>query len=155
MDTLKLLALDEEDLAIISAHLQDAVVKVADMGFLPRTQRFALVMNRFDWDQKVLAGQHVRRRTGLHFERVRNVRFRGMDPKNREAVLNLLAVTFTPTEAPSGEVTLAFSGGVDIRFEVECIEVRLSDLGPAWSCTRAPAHEADALAESPPAAAKA
>lgn len=141
MDTLKLLALDEEDLAIISAHLQDAVVKVADMGFLPRTQRFALVMNRFDWDQKVLAGEHVRRRTGLHFERVRSVRVRGMDPRNRDVVLNLLAVTFTPTEAPSGEVTLAFSGGADIRFEVECIEARLSDLGPAWSCGAAPAHE--------------
>ncbi|MEP9378472.1 DUF2948 family protein [Aquabacter sp. CN5-332] len=140
MDALKLLALDEEDLAIISAHLQDAVVKVGDMGFLPKTQRFALVLNRFDWDQKVCAEQYVRRRAGLHFERVRNVRFRGLDPKDRETVLNLLAVTFDLTDAPSGEVTLAFSGGADIRFEVECIEARLSDLGPAWGCPHAPTH---------------
>ncbi len=146
MDALKLLALDEEDLAIISAHLQDAVVKTADMGYLPKTQRFALVMNRFDWDQKTSGDQFVRRRTGLHFERVRNVRFRGLDPRARDAVLNLLAVTFEPTDAPSGEVTLAFSGGADIRFEVECIEARLSDLGPAWGCTRAPEHQAAASA---------
>ncbi len=141
MDALKLLALDEEDLAIISAHLQDAVVKVGDMGFLSKSQRFALVLNRFDWDQKETAEQYVRRRTGLHFERVRNVRFRGFDPASREAVLNLLAVTFEETEAPSGVVTLAFSGGTDIRFEVECIEARLSDLGPAWGCPRAPEHK--------------
>ncbi|MBA4788169.1 MAG: DUF2948 family protein [Pseudomonadota bacterium] len=144
METLKLLALDEEDLAIISAHLQDAVVKMGDMGYLPKSQRFALVLNRFDWDQKESAEQYVRRRTGLHFERVRNVRFRGLDPTNREAVLNLLAVTFEETDSPSGEVTLAFSGGADIRFEVECVEARLSDLGPAWGCARAPAHQSTA-----------
>lgn len=141
MDALKLLALDEEDLAIISAHLQDAVVKVGDMGVLPKSQRFALVLNRFDWDQKECAAQYVRRRSGLHFERVRHVRYRGLDPKNKEAVLNLLAVTFEPTDAPSGVVTLAFSGGADICFEVECIEARLSDLGPAWGCHHAPEHK--------------
>ncbi|WP_127089126.1 DUF2948 family protein [Aquabacter cavernae] len=141
MDALKLLALDEEDLAIISAHLQDAVVKTGDMGYLPKSQRFALILNRFDWDQKESSEQYVRRRTGLHFERVRNVRFRGLDPRDREAVLNLLAVTFEESDAPSGEVTLAFSGGADIRFEVECVEARLSDLGPAWGCSRAPAHQ--------------
>ncbi|OYX03365.1 MAG: hypothetical protein B7Z15_18445 [Rhizobiales bacterium 32-66-8] len=141
MDPLKLLALDGEDLAVISANLQDAVVKVEDIGFLPNAQRFALLLNRFDWDQKETADELVRRRSGLHFERVRAVRSRGFDPKNTEAVLNLLAITFIASEEPSGEVWLSFSGGADIRLEVECIEARLSDLGPTWGCTQAPAHD--------------
>ncbi|TCT04760.1 DUF2948 family protein [Aquabacter spiritensis] len=144
MDALKLLALDEEDLAILSAHLQDALVKVADIGFLPKTQRFVLVLDRFDWD-KACADTYVRHRAGLHFERVRNVRSRGFDRQDAEGILNLLAVTFAPGEAPSGTVTLAFSGGADICFEVECIEARLSDLGPSWGCKRAPEHAPEAV----------
>lgn len=140
MENLKLIALDEEDLAIFSAHLQDAVVKRGDMGFLPRLQRFALVLNRFDWDQKVVANEKVRRRTGLHFERVRDVKCRGMEEAERTGVLNLLAVTFIPGDAPSGFVYLTFSGGAEVRLEVECIEAGFRDLGPAWGCTHAPKH---------------
>lgn len=139
---LKLLALDEEDLAVVSAHLQDAVVKVADMGFLPRVQRFALLLNRFDWDQKVMANETVRRRSGLHFERVRAAQCRGIAAAQRDGVLNLLAVTFIPTDLPSGHVLLTFSGGAEVRLEVECIEACLKDLGPAWGCAHAPHHPA-------------
>lgn len=142
METLKLLALDDEDLAIISAHLQDAVIKMGDMGFLPRNQRFALVLNRFDWDQKVATGETVRRRAGLHFDRVLAVKCRGLEDGQREGVLNLLAITFTPTDAPSGHVTLTFSGGGEIRLDVECVEASLRDLGPAWGCAHAPKHAA-------------
>ncbi|MFG1201248.1 DUF2948 family protein [Xanthobacter aminoxidans] len=148
MENLKLIALDEEDLAIFSAHLQDAVVKMVDMGFLPRLQRFALVLNRFDWDQKVVANETVRRRTGLHFERVRDVKCRGMEEAQRTGVLNLLAVTFMPGDLPSGFVYLTFSGGAEVRLEVECIEAGLRDLGPAWGCTHAPKHPEAAV---PPA----
>ncbi|QRG06379.1 DUF2948 family protein [Xanthobacter dioxanivorans] len=140
MENLKLIALDEEDLAIVSAHLQDAVVKMEDMGFLPRLQRFAMVLNRFDWDQKVCANETVRRRTGLHFERVLEAKCRGMDEARRTGVLNLLAVTFLPGEAPSGHVLLTFSGGAEVRLHVECIEAGFRDLGPAWGCTHAPKH---------------
>ncbi|MEP9356045.1 DUF2948 family protein [Xanthobacter sp. KR7-65] len=141
MENLKLIALDEEDLAIFSAHLQDAVVKMADIGFLPRSQRFAMLLNRFDWDQMVIANEKVRRRTGLHFERVRDVKCRGMEEARRTGVLNLLAVTFVPGEAPSGYVLLTFSGGAEVRLEVECIEAGLKDLGPAWGCTHKPVHK--------------
>ncbi|MFG1299869.1 DUF2948 family protein [Xanthobacter sp. V3C-3] len=140
MENLKLIALDEEDLAIVSAHLQDAVVKTVDMGYLPRSQRFAMLLNRFDWDQQVCTKETVRRRTGLHFERVRDVKCRGMEEARRTGVLNLLAVTFLPGDAPSGFVLLTFSGGAEVRLEVECIEAGMSDLGPAWGCTHAPAH---------------
>ncbi|GGF53573.1 hypothetical protein GCM10007301_11270 [Azorhizobium oxalatiphilum] len=140
MDELKLFALDDEDLAVISTHLQDAVVKVGDMGFVPKSQRFALLLNRFDWDQKADGGTFVRRRSGLHFERVRNVKVRGFDLKAQEQVLNLLAITFLPTEEPSGLLQLTFSGGAEIRLEVECIEAGMSDLGPAWGCPHKPEH---------------
>lgn len=146
MKNLKLLAFDEEDLAIISAHLQDAVVKMGDMGFLPRSQRFALVLNRFDWDQQVTSNEPVRRRTGLHFERVQNVKVRGLDAAQTAGVLNLLAVTFLPTDAPSGHLILTFSGGAEIRLDVECIEAGLADLGPAWSCSKAPHHKVEGKA---------
>lgn len=141
MENLKLIALDEEDLAVVSAHLQDAVVKMADMGFLPRLQRFAMVLNRFDWDQKVIANERVRRRTGLHFERVREVKCRGMEEAQRTGVLNLLAVTFIPGDAPSGHVLLTFSGGAELRLDVECIEAGMKDLGPAWGCPHTPKHK--------------
>ncbi|MGQ3674776.1 DUF2948 family protein [Xanthobacter sp. TB0139] len=143
MSDLKLLALDEEDLSIISAHLQDAVVQRVDMGFLPRAQRFALVLNRFDWDESLQEGAQLRRRAGLHFERVRGVQCRGMDVAQQDGVLNLLAVTFIPGDAPSGHVLLTFSGGAEVRLDVECIEVGLGDLGPAWGCAHAPHHEAE------------
>lgn len=144
MECLKLLALDEEDLAVVSAHLQDAVVKQCDMGFLPRAQRFALLLNRFDWDQNAATNEAVRRRTGLHFERVRAVQCRGFEQARRDGVLNLLAVTFEPTQAPSGFVHLTFSGGAEVRLEVECIEAGLKDLGPAWGCAHMPSHATDA-----------
>lgn len=140
MQDLKLLAMDGDDLAVISAHLQDAVVKVGEMGYVPRAQRFALLLNRFDWDQKVIADECVRRRAGLHFERVRAVKTRGFSPERADQVLNLLAVTFVPTEEPSGHVLLTFSGGAEILLDVECIEARLGDLGPTWACAHAPEH---------------
>ena len=141
-DTLKLVALDEDDLAVVSAHLQDAVVKIADIAWLPREKRFALVCNRFDWAG---AGQGLRRRrrTGLHFDRVLRVRQSRVRAGAEDAVLNLLAVTFTAGDAPSGEVTLVFSGGDAIRLEVECLECQLRDLGPIWETASAPAHDTD------------
>ena len=140
MHALKLAAFDREDLEILSAHLQDAVLCVGDMAYLPRERRFALVACRFDWEGAA-TGELRRRRTGLRFERVvsvRQCRVRRDDPK---AVLNLLAVTFEETEPPAGVVTLVFSGGAAVRLQVECLEAALSDLGPAWETARRPAHE--------------
>lgn len=141
-DTLKLVALDAEDLAVVSAHLQDAVVKVADMAWIARDQRFALVCNRFDWEGAA-RGLKRRRRCGLHFDRVLRVRQTKVRADAGDAVLNLLAVTFEATDEPSGVVTLVFSGGAAIRLEVECLECQLRDLGPVWETASAPAHDTD------------
>jgi hypothetical protein len=138
-DALKLLALDAEDLAIVSAHLQDAVAKVADMTYLPKEKRFAMLVNRFDW-AAAERGQSMRRRTGVRFERVLAAQARGISLSDKDAVLNLLAVEFEENDAPSGFVTLYFSGDAAIRLEVECLEGELSDLGPAWPTRARPTH---------------
>ena len=140
MELLKLVALDPDDLAVVSAHLQDAVLKTGDLAYLPGERRFALVVRRFDWE--VPPGEAPRRRlTGLHFERVLAARTRGVDRADPDAVLNLLAVTFEPTEAPSGTVSLVFAGGGAVALEVECVEAQMRDLGAAWRASSRPAHD--------------
>lgn len=140
MELLRLMALDEEDLAIISTHLQDAVIRVGDLKYLPKEQRFALCARRFDWECQ--SGEPPRRRlTGLHFERVAGVRTRGIDRQNPDAVLNLLAVTFAPTDAPSGRATLVFSDGSAVQLDLECIETQMKDLGPVWEAEARPVHD--------------
>ena len=72
-----------------------------------------------------------------------------MNPAGKDVVLNLLAVEFSETDAPSGVVTISFSGGATLRLEVECLEAELADLGPSWTTAARPVH---ALSEdSPPA----
>lgn len=147
MSDLKLIALDADDLNVISAHLQDAVLRVADMAYLPRERRFALVLNRFDWAALLEAGEEQgarRRRTGLRFERVLSAQVHGLNVKDQTVALALLAVTFEPatTDAPvEGDVMLTFSGGAAIRLRVECLEAEMKDLGAVWSAANTPAHK--------------
>jgi len=144
MTDLKLLALDTEDLEVISAHVQDAVVRVADMGYARADRRFALLMNRFDWTSaQGRRDKGVRKRTALHFDAVQSVVTSGYDPAAAEGVLNLLAVTFKPIDGPAGIVELSFAGGGTVRLGVECLEARLSDLGAAWAAAAKPAHSLD------------
>jgi hypothetical protein len=138
-DPLKLIALDAEDLAVVSAHLQDSVARVADMAFLPREKRFAMVLDRFDWTS-VDVGQGERRRAGVHFDRVLKAQTRGFDLADRNAALNLLAVEFAENDPPAGLVTLLFDGDAAIQLDVECLEAAMSDLGPSWPADGRPRH---------------
>jgi hypothetical protein len=140
---LRLTALDAEDLGIISAHMQDAVLKAGDLSFLRKERKFALVANRFVWEHGAKAEHFERRRAGLHFDRVNKVTARNLRRDDREAVLSLLSIGFEAGKAPSGVIVLNFSGGGTIRLEVECIEAQLSDLGPAWETANLPQHEAE------------
>jgi hypothetical protein len=141
MDRLKLAAFDAEDLEVLSAHLQDAVLTVGDIGWLPRPGRFALVARRFAWECcEEGKGRYERRLTGLHFDRVVRVQSRGIDRAAPDTVLELLAVRFAPGESPGGAVELVFAGGKDVRLEVECVEAGMSDLGVAWETARRPDH---------------
>jgi DUF2948 family protein len=145
MPDLKLIALDADDLAVISAHLQDAVVKVGDLAFLPREKRFAAVANRFDWMDAIEKDgardkRYARRRAALRFERVLSAQVQGLDLKNKGAVAELLAIRFEPGDPPQGRVIVDFAGGGAIRLHVECIEAELRDLGPVWQSKSKPEH---------------
>jgi hypothetical protein len=141
MDTLKFVVLDEEDLEVASTHLQDAVVRVSDILWRPHEKRLVVALNRFDWEGALADNPEFRRRrAALRFERVLTCKCRQVDPAHKDDVLNLLAVEFNETEAPSGIVTLTFSGGATLRLEVECLEAELADLGPIWTTGHCPAH---------------
>jgi hypothetical protein len=146
MAELKLQALDAEDLAVVSALCQDAVVRVPDLVFRAKDKRFALVCNRFDWESAAPSDgvgtkkPFARRRAGLRFERVTRAELSGFDPKADGAVLALLAMTFAPTQEPSGTITLHFAAGAMVRLSVDYIEVELKDLGAEWSTAHKPDH---------------
>jgi hypothetical protein len=144
LDQLKFVVLDEEDLEVISTHLQDAVVKVSDVLWRPQEKRLVVALNRFDWESaQATKPEYRRRRSALRFERVLSCKARDVSPASTDGVLNLLAVEFAPTDEPSGVVTLIFSGGAALRLEVECLEAELADLGPTWTTAICPAHADD------------
>jgi hypothetical protein len=151
-EPLKFVALDGEDLEVVSTHLQDAVVNASEVLWRPQEHRLVVALNRFDWESAVQPGkpEYRRRRAALRFERVQSCKSRGLEPQNQDAVLNLLSVEFSPTDAPAGQVTLTFSGGTAIRLEVECLEAELADLGPTWTTTACPAHADGELTGAPP-----
>ena len=142
MNLLRLVALDSEDLDVLSAHLQDAVLKVGDLSWMKREGRFALVANRFVWESALggLRKTFERRRTALHFDQVRRVRARNIRQQARDAVLELLAIRFAETDPPSGRVSLIFAGGGEILLDVDCLEAQVADLGPAWETRAQPRH---------------
>jgi len=131
VDQLKFAVLDEEDLEVVSTHLQDAVVKVVDVIWQPQAKRLVVGLNRFDWERAVGAKpQNCRRRSALRFERVLSCKYRSLDPAGKDAVLNLLAVEFTETDAPSGVVTLISPGVPAARPGAGGREAELPDPGP-------------------------
>lgn len=143
MSDLRLSAEDAADLDVISTCLQDAVTQVRDLAYLPHARRFACVVNRFRWEGEGRTGRHERARTGLHFENVEAARVRGIAKDRPDGVLNILAIRFEELNAPSGIVTLTFSGGGEIRLEVEALEASLSDLGLVWETPNLPQHDLD------------
>ena len=166
---LKLRARDPEDLRVLSACLQDALVPLADIAYLKPEQRFVLVVNRFMWetapeeselsaaveaksetttegdarfeDAEGAAPPYQRVNAGLTFDRVRAVRFRGFDARKRDEILNLLNI-----EAEPQAVILSFSGGGAIRLEVSEILCHLEDVGQPWLTRWRPHHEDEAAA---------
>ena len=141
MAQLKLMALDGDDLQVISSCCQDAVLKVGDLEYLSTLKQFTLSLNRFAWEQDGKSKTPERRKSVLHFARVNHVRVSGINRTDKEMVLSLLAVLFEPGEEPGGEVELVFAGDGAIRLTVECIEAQLSDLPAAWEAQGRPSHE--------------
>ena len=144
MDLLKLIALDEEDLKIVSAHVQDAIVTVGNLEFWPAPRLFVVPMYRFAWEVApgLFRRRAERRNSVLNFNRVLAVRTLNMKRQKPDEVLSLLAIRFEPAAPPAGRIELIFSGGGQIALDVECIEARLADLGGAWEAASRPAHGA-------------
>ncbi len=138
---LKMIAMDGDDLSIVSAHCQDAVLRIAGLNFFKGERRFVVTMNRFVWETAVGGKAFERRQSVLHFERVTGVATKGMDMRRKDHVLELLAVTFTQGDAPAGTLELVFAGDATLRLEVECIEAKLTDLDAAWETPNQPAHK--------------
>jgi Protein of unknown function (DUF2948) len=134
---LQLLAEDTDDLAVISAALQDAVAKVGDVVFEAKARRLTIAFNRFRWE----ADKRQRVRSALQLGGVLKVQARKIRRDRRDAVLELLAIGFEPAEPPGGVLTLSFAGGGDLRAHVECVDAVLADLSEPWPTPRAPAHE--------------
>jgi hypothetical protein len=133
---LRLLAQDAEDLEIISAALQDAVAKVGDIDYDPRGRTLTIAFNRFRWETN---GGRVR--SALQLGGVQAVKVRNLKRGVKEAVVELLSLTFEAGEPPGGAVNLMFAGGGDLRCEVECIDAVLADVSRPWPTPRRPEHQ--------------
>lgn len=135
---LKLLAQDADDLAVLSAALQDAVGKVGDIHFEPGPRQLTLALNRFRWEA---TGAKERVRAAVQVGGVMGLKARRIRRDAKRAVLELLAVTFEPGDAPGGAVVFEFAGGADLRAEVECLDVVLADVSKPWPATAEPRHD--------------
>ncbi len=127
---LKLIALDADDLSVISAHVQDARVQAADIIWRQDEKRLVIGMNRLDWEQ-TLAGETSPRRliAALRFDRVLACKARNIDLESPERALDLVGIEFHPGAPPGGSALLLFDHGGALRLDVECLECELTDLG--------------------------
>ena len=127
---LKLIALDADDLAVISAHVQDARVQAADIIWRQGEKRLVVGMRRLDWEQ-TLSGETSPRRliAALRFDRVLACKSRKIDMGRPDTALELVGIEFHPGDAPSGSAVLLFNHGAVLRLDVECLECQLTDLG--------------------------
>jgi len=137
---LKLIAEDEEDLAIISAHVQDAVMRIGDLAYLPKTRRFAAFINRYCWEGCPENEIGERIRAGLHFDNVLGVKALHVRQNNPDAVVELLALRYEPKANGAGHIDLLLAGGGCIRLEVEAIQASLRDVSGPWKARARPAH---------------
>lgn len=138
---LHLTATDADDLSVISAQMQDAVIRFGDIRFLKKQRRFALVANRFAWDA---LPEKSRRRAGLVFNDISGVRRLSPKAPGEDTILSLLSIGFTPEaggDGISGTVTLTFAGGHAFALAAGCVDAQLDDLGPAWGTAFLPGHE--------------
>jgi hypothetical protein len=140
MTPLKLLVQDEEDLGVVSACLQDAVIRAGDIAYIAKQRRFAAVLSRFCWEGCPDGEKGTRVRSGLHFDSVLSVKTTHVTRENPDAVAELLAIQFHGEGETGGTIELVLAGGGRIRLEVECIDAQLCDLTEPRPAIARPAH---------------
>ena len=134
---LKLSALDADDLGVISAAVQDALVAVRDCAYFKDEKRFVLLLNRFQWEaDPAIKVAHSRTHSALVFNEVTAVRHHQIPLGEPDRMLELLAVTLEN----DGSVALRFSSGRAIRLEIGRLACHLGDVGEPWPTPWKPAH---------------
>ena len=139
---LKLIARTNEDLRIISAHLQDSILSMTDIANLKKNKIFLMQLNRFMWEdvEKGVFRKNKRIRTVLKFENVLSVLSRNINPKGKERFLDFLTMESNILEDKTCEINLIFSGDVVIKIRAEVIEITLDDQGSPWETKNKPKH---------------
>ena len=139
---LKLIAKTNEDLRVISAHLQDAISSTADIANLKKNKIFLMQLNRFMWEdvEKGVFRKNKRIRTVLKFENVLNVRSKNINQKKKDRFLDFLAIETSQMTDKNYEMNLIFSGDIIIKIIAEAIEVTLDDQGNPWESKNKPKH---------------
>jgi hypothetical protein len=133
---LRLIAADAEDLQVISSLVQDAVFPVGEMKYIPRRRRFALLLNRFRWEDATRKRQrnraYERAQAVLSFDDVDGVSTQGVDRTDAEVVMSLLSIDWQPRADGAGRLELILAGDGAIALEVECINATLQDVTQAY-----------------------
>lgn len=140
---LRLIAEDAADLEVISAAVQDAILKAENLKFDKRRRRFTLEVNRFSWeDMKTKRGPKTRVRSLLAFDGVLGVKTRAVTKTDPDMVMSILSVTFTPDETPpGGKLSILFSGDGELLLDIEALDVTLLDSDYEWSTRNTPDHD--------------
>tara|TARA_B100001564_G_scaffold309602_1_gene280760 strand:- start:1455 stop:1898 length:444 start_codon:yes stop_codon:yes gene_type:complete len=140
---LKLIARTEEDLRVVSAHLQDSIASVADIASLKKNKIFLMQLNRFMWEdvEKGVFRKNKRIRTILKFENVISVLSKNINQLKKDKFLDFLAIETNITPDKNYEMKIIFAGDAMIRVISEVIEVTLDDQGEAWDTKNKPKHK--------------
>ena len=139
---LKLIARTEEDIRVVSAHLQDSIVNVVDIANLKKNKIFLMQLNRFMWEdvEKGVFRKNKRIRTILKFENVMSVLSRNINQHKKDKFLDFLAIETNITPDKNYEMKIIFAGDAVIKVISEVIEVTLDDQGEAWDTKNKPKH---------------
>ena len=139
---LKLIARTEEDLRVVSAHLQDSIVNVSDIASLKKNKIFLMQLNRFMWEdvEKGVFRKNKRIRSVLKFDNVLDVFSKNINQLNKDNFLDFLAIETNIMPDNNYEMKIIFSGDSVIRVISEVIEVTLDDQGEAWDTRNKPKH---------------
>ena len=139
---LKLIARTDEDLRIISAHLQDSIVNTKDIANLKKNKIFLMQLNRFMWEdvEKGVFRKNKRIRTVLKFDNVIEVNSKNISQIKKDRFLDFLAIESKQMPDKNYEMKIIFSGDSVIRIVAEVIEVTLDDQGDPWDTKNKPKH---------------
>ena len=140
---LKLIAKTEEDIKVVSAHLQDSILSVVDIANLKKNKIFLMQLNRFMWEdvEKGVFRKNKRIRTVLKFENVLKVFSKNINQKKKDNFLDFLAIETIKMPDNNYEMKITFAGDSIIRIIAEVIEVTLDDQGEAWDTKNKPKHQ--------------